>query len=72
MFVNILNGNGEYAFFYSVHPLTSNFNLKRLSQTQEEEVGLRMLPSAFLPELQMGQNTYKGMSSSNTVAHHHL
>lgn len=73
--IKILNRNGEYVFFYSFHPLTRNccnLNSKNLFQTQEEEVGLRMLPSAFLPELQVGHKTYKGMSSSNTVDHHHL
>lgn len=34
-----------------------------LFKKQEEEVGLRMLPSAFLPELQEGHKTYKGMSN---------
>lgn len=34
-----------------------------LFKKQEEEVGLRMLPSAFLSELQEGHKTYKGMSN---------
>lgn len=79
MFINILSTFqmwmvNMHSFTVSI-PRQGNAAIsiqKNLFQTQEEEVGLRMLPSAFLPELQVGHKTYKGMCSSNTVDHHHL
>lgn len=34
--------------------------------TQEEEVGLKMLPSSFISDLQEGHQTYKGKSNIST------
>lgn len=33
-------------------------------ELQEEEAGLKMLPSAFLPDLEVGHKTYVGMFKS--------